>query len=260
MTRTLLIAAIVAVTSVVTIGSTQAGCHGRPCVTGYGFNDFYARFGCTPQQAFLMFRQNPELITRFPEAARLLETQFGAITPATATTPAVVSTPAVATTPAVAATPATDAAVVADTAVATTDPVVTPPAAAATPATPAPVVDAASATPAVVDGAEIAAPVVTDQAAAPVDPPAAAPVQAELEPLLGLWINESDAANQPIAKINLAGDGNATVTLNTALGQTDVTKPFAIDGDTFKLDGNDLATVVSALTPTKWFSAPTAPN
>ncbi|MCA9023568.1 MAG: hypothetical protein KDA86_00005, partial [Planctomycetaceae bacterium] len=130
--------------------------------------------------------------------------------------------------------------------------VVTTPAADAaavtTPAEAAIATDAA-ATPATAP--EIAAPVVADPAtadpAAPqADLPVDAPAQSELDPLLGLWVNENDSPDQPIAKINLVDTKTAQVTVNTALGQTEVTKSFALEDGTVKLDGAAIGTVVSA--------------
>ncbi|MGD9855774.1 MAG: hypothetical protein AB7U20_12590 [Planctomycetaceae bacterium] len=254
MTRQLITALIVAASSIAAVSNVQAGCHGQACHTGITLNGFDAQFGCSPRQAFLLFQQQPELITRFPEMAQFLQGQFGSLTattPALAATPAAVATPAVVgATPAVATTPAI--AGTGDAAIANPLPAAAP-AAVVSPADVAPAIDAATTppvTPAPADSATIAAPVAADPVAAATAPaielPTAAPIQSELEPLLGLWINESDAADQPIAKINLANDGNATVTVNTALGQSEVTKPFAIADGTFKLDGNDLAKVVSA--------------
>ena len=113
----------------------------------------------------------------------------------------------------------------------------------ATPAEAAIATDAA-ATPATAP--EIAAPVVADPAAPQADLPVDAPAQSELDPLLGLWINENDSPDQPIAKINLVDTKTAQVTVNTALGQTEVTKSFALEDGTVKLDGAAIGTVVSA--------------
>ena len=249
MSRQLIAALILTASTTLVSSPVQAGCHGGGCHTGYGFNSFainsfQARFGCSAQDAFLFFRQHPDQMVRFPEAVKILEAQFGPIVATTTTaTPAVTTTPAVAVTPAVAATPA----VAGDAAVVTTPPVADA-AAVTTPADAAIATDAA-ATPATAP--EIAAPVVADPAtadpAAPqADLPVDAPAQSELDPLLGLWINENDSPDQPIAKINLVDTKTAQVTVNTALGQTEVTKSFALEDGTVKLDGAAIGTVVSA--------------
>src|SRR5690606_13223832 len=113
---------------------------------------------------------------------------------------------------------------------------------------------AAGAPPAAAEGGEVIAPNAADAAADPAVPPVTLPdtlpdtaaISPELEPLLGLWVNESETDDQPIAKINLASDGNAVVTVNTALGQQEVRKPFSVEDGTFKLDGSELAKVISA--------------
>ncbi|MBX3438712.1 MAG: hypothetical protein KF861_14555 [Planctomycetaceae bacterium] len=263
MTRHLITAAMIAVASTVTVSDATADCHGAHCVTGLGVQDFHARFGCTPQEALLLFQKHPELITRFPEAARILQTQFGLLTTTAAVTPTPVAAatpvvPAAGTTPAgvptvtPAATPTAVAASGAvagiDAAATAADPVAAPPVA-APPLVSNPVVttDSPVAATSLPNADESAAP----NAAAPIaDPvtPADAPAAlspADLEALAGVWINENTAADQPIARITLEQGGNAIVVLNTELGQTELAKPFTIDGDKFKLDGTDLARIVS---------------
>lgn len=232
MTRQLITALILTTSTALVSSPAQAGCHGGGCHTGFGFNtiridSFQARFGCSPRDAFLFFRQNPNQMARFPEAVKILEAQFGPIVAATTpATPAVVATetPAVATEAAVVETPA-----VADEA-----------AAVATPAEAAPAAAPEVVAPAVAD------PATADPAAPQIDLPAEAPAQSELEPLLGLWINENDSPEQPIAKINLVDVETAKVTVNTALGQTEVTKSFALEEGTVKLGGEAIGSVVSA--------------
>ncbi|MCA9075498.1 MAG: hypothetical protein KDA93_10725 [Planctomycetaceae bacterium] len=235
MNRQLFAALILTATTALVSSPAQAGCHGGGCHTGYGYgintiriDSFHARFGCSPREAFLFFRQHPEQMVRFPEAVKILEAQFGQIvtttTPATTVTPAVTATetPAVAGTPAVVETPAVDAAAV------------------TTPAEVAPVTTPEVAAPAIAD------PATADPAAPQADLPVDAPAQSELEPLLGLWVNENDSPDQPIAKINLVDVETAKVTVNTDLGQTEVTKSFALEDGTVKLDGEAIGSVVSA--------------
>jgi hypothetical protein len=230
MTRQLITALIVAVTSTIAVGNVEADCHSHVCQPTYGFAGFHARFGCSPREAFVLFQRHPELITRFPQTARLLQTEFGALA-----------------TPVTGPVTATETVVGTGNAAAINTPIADAPANVA-PATE--VVTDAAAIPTPAEGPALAAPnaadTIADPNAPPADLPVAAPIRPELEPLLGLWVNESDAAGQPIAKINLANDGNATLTVNTAVGQADVKKPFAIEDDTFKFDGDDLAKVVSA--------------
>ena len=101
-------------------------------------------------------------------------------------------------------------------------------------------------TPAEVAAPAIADPTTADPAAPQADLPVDAPAQSELEPLLGLWVNENDSPDQPIAKINLVDVETAKVTVNTDLGQTEVTKSFALEDGTVKLDGEAIGSVVSA--------------
>lgn len=247
MTRQFIAALVLAVSATTAVRDVQAGCHGPLCHPGITLNGFHARFGCTPREAFVLFQKNPELITRFPEMAQFLQSQFGPLTataPATGVAPATAAIPATAAAPVTPATPAAvttpPAAAATDTAVSTDEPI---PTAAAAPVEAAPLSDAA--TPAA-DTAEVAAPVGATTSSDAAAPTAAPPVSPELQPLLGLWVNENSAADQAIAKINLNSDGSATVTVNTALGQTEVTKPFTLEDNTFRLDGSDFAKVISA--------------
>ena len=271
--NTALVAAVAASTFAAGSSAIAGGCHSGGCQTrgysygGYGYGQ--ARFlhgfpGChSYRDIHILFGKRPELIKQFPEFAAALETRFGkfgvAATPAaaataatvtetvtetvaeTAATPAAVATPAAAAAPAAAAETPAPAAAPADASPA--------PAPAAAPAD-APA-DAPAGAPIVNQPADAAPPADLPQDAPAVSNASDAAVAPELQPILGLWVNENtDDSSNVISKINLEADGNASVTLQTGIGSVEVKKPFAVEDGKFKLvDGEEkleIASVVSA--------------
>ncbi|MFG0332793.1 MAG: hypothetical protein ACF8TS_05465 [Maioricimonas sp. JB049] len=261
--NTALIAAVAATTFAASSSAIAGGCHSGGygySHAGYGKVRFLHGFpGChSYRDIHILFGKRPGLIKQFPEFAAALESRFGKFGVAAAATTGTVTetvteavtetaaTPAAAAAGPAAAAPAADAAAI-------------PATAAAAPAEAAPVDAPAAAAPA---DAAAAAPVV-DQPAGdtpPVDLPQDAPavndasdvaVAPELQPILGLWVNENDDnSSNVISQINLEADGNASVTLQTGIGAVDVKKPFAVEDGKFKLiDGEEkleIASVVSA--------------
>ncbi len=88
MTRQLTIALTIIAASILAASQAHADCGSHGCQKRYG--QYSAR------QAFIIFQQRPEMIQQFPQIARELETQFGAIQPAATRTPASIpATPAI---------------------------------------------------------------------------------------------------------------------------------------------------------------------
>ncbi|QDU38736.1 hypothetical protein Mal4_30660 [Maioricimonas rarisocia] len=266
--NTALIAAVAATTFAASNSAIAGGCHSGGCHTGvYGYSHGgygKARFlhgfhGChSYRDIHVLFGRRPELIKQFPEFAAALETRFGkfGVAGTTAVTETVTET-VTGTVAGAAATPAAAGAAAPAAAAPAADAAAVPATAAAAPADAAPADAPAAAAP-----ADAAAPVVDQPAgdAPPVDLPQDAPavndasgvaVAPELQPILGLWVNENDDnSSNVISQINLEADGNASVTLQTGIGAVDVKKPFAVEDGKFKLiDGEEkleIASVVSA--------------